>query len=325
MVCSEVRKDKDDQNIFDVIIIGGGPAGCSAALYTARFKLKTIVIDKNPNAGALGLTSRIENYPGVPGPISGLELLNIMREQAQGFGAKFVHEQVMGVDFSKDIKEVYTPDNTYSGKTVIIATGSMGRKASLKGEESLIGKGISYCATCDAFFYKEKDVAMVGNLKEILEELDVVTRFARKVYLVTSAKSLTPEEEKIIKEHPNVELSLDSRMIEALGDFTMEGIKIVNSAGEKRDLNVSGAFMFLHGNQPIVDFLYEAVEISDNGCIKVNRDDMSTSVKGVYAIGDVNCRLFRQVVLATGEGCRAALSIDRFINERKQARFQWSK
>ncbi|MHC1591658.1 MAG: NAD(P)/FAD-dependent oxidoreductase, partial [Candidatus Helarchaeales archaeon] len=138
MMNDEKQKKKDENDIRDVIIIGGGPAGCSAAIYTARADLSTLVIDKNPSAGALGSTSKIENYPGIPGPISGLEVLNIMKKQAESFGAIFVQEQVFGVDFSKEIKEVFTPDNSYKGRTVIIATGSMGRKASIKGEEKLI-------------------------------------------------------------------------------------------------------------------------------------------------------------------------------------------
>jgi thioredoxin reductase (NADPH) len=305
---------------YDVIIIGGGPAGLSAALYAARSQLKTIVLDKNPTAGALGSTDNIENYPGVPQKMKGSELLSMFREQAQKFGASIEQAQVMGVNFEKDIKEVMTSDKMYSGKTVIIATGSMGRKSTIKGEAEFTGRGVSYCAACDAPFFTGMDVAVIGDIDEILEEIDSIAKFARTIYVIPR-KRVTPEQDEILNiPHTKV---MNCRVTEIVGTKTVEGIRIT-AEKEEQILNVSGAFIFLHGTNPITDFLYSAVDITDQGCIKVNKEDMSTSVEGVYAVGDVTCRKFRQVVIAAAEGCIAALSADKYINKRKQVRPQWS-
>ncbi|MBU7018804.1 MAG: FAD-dependent oxidoreductase [Theionarchaea archaeon] len=305
---------------FDVIIIGGGPAGLSAALYAARSQLKTIVLDKNPTAGALGSTDKIENYPGIPERMKGSELLSMFREQAQKFGASVKQAQVVGVNFEKDIKEVITSDRTYSGKTVIIATGSMGRNPTIKGEAEFTGRGVSYCAACDAPFFAGKDVAVIGDIDEILEEINLIAKFARTIYVIPR-KKVTLEQNEILN-IPHVEV-MYCRVIEIVGTNTVEGIRIM---AEKKEqiLNVSGAFIFLHGANPITGFLYNAVDITDQGCIKVNKEDMSSSVEGVYAVGDVTCKKFRQVVIAASEGCIAALSADKYINRRKQVRPQWS-
>ena len=292
----------------------------SAALYAARSKLKTVVLDKNPTAGALGSTDKIENYPGIPERMKGSELLSMFREQAQKFGALIEQTQVMGVNFGKDIKEVMTSNKTYYGKTVIIATGSMGRNPSIKGEAEFTGKGVSYCAACDAPFFTGMDVAVIGDINEILEEIDSIAKFARTIYVIPR-KRVTREQDEILN-IPHLEV-MNCCVTEIVGTRTVEGIRIMKEK-EEQILNVSGAFIFLHGRNPITDFLYGAVDITDQGCIKVNKDDMSTSVEGVYAVGDVTCKEFRQVVIAAAEGCIAALSADRYINKRKQVRPQWS-
>ncbi len=310
----------DSSEEYDVIIIGGGPAGLSAALYAARSQLKTVVLDKNPTAGALGSTDKIENYPGIIERMKGSELLSMFREQAQKFGAFIEQAQVMGVNFEKDIKEVMTVDKIYSGKTVIIATGSMGRTPTIKGEAEFTGRGVSYCAACDAPFFTGMDVAVIGDIDEILEEINSIAKFARTIYVIPH-KKVTREQDEILN-IPHIRV-MNCRVTEIVGTNTVEGIKITTEKGEQI-LSVSGAFIFLHGRNPITDFLYGAVDSTDEGCIKVNKEDMSTSVEGVYAVGDVTCKKFRQVVIAAAEGCIAALSADKYINKRKQVRPQWS-
>ncbi|MGW8273303.1 MAG: NAD(P)/FAD-dependent oxidoreductase, partial [Thermodesulfovibrionales bacterium] len=182
---------------YDVIIIGGGPAGLSAAQYCARADLKTVVLDKSPTAGALAYASRIENYPGLATPLSGKELLDIFRRQATEFGAEYVETQVVGAKLAEEVKEIYTIDSTYSSKAVIIATGSMGRKPTIQGEKDFLGRGVSYCAICDAAFYRGKTVCVIGESEEALKEAAVLARFAARVQLIAPGKEL-----KADKDHP---------------------------------------------------------------------------------------------------------------------------
>jgi len=208
------------ENSYDVIIIGGGPAGSACALYTARAKLSTLIIDRSVNAGALALASKIANYPGVRGNIPGINLLEIMRAQAADFGAEFVKSTVVGVDFRTEPKVIYTPEETYTGKAVVIATGSMGRKDRLPGEEEFMGKGVSYCATCDAAFFADQDVAVVGDTDIAIEECLFLTRFARMVHLIVPRPELKGWSELIdsVKENPKVKIHLrpDSMKLWAL-------------------------------------------------------------------------------------------------------------
>ena len=307
---------------YDVVIIGGGPAGLSAALYAARAQLTTVVLDKNPTAGALSTADKIENYPGVPQKMTGLELLSLFQSQAQAFGAKIVQTPVVGVQFDEDLKQVMTPLDVYHSKTVVIATGSMGRKPTIKGEKEFLGRGVSYCAVCDAPFFRDKSVAVVGDFKEILDEVDPIAKVVRKVYLILRGK-LTSEQIQIFRDISKADLLLDNRIVQILGDKTVTGVLVTDPEGNERTLDVSGVFIYLHGNQPITDFLYNAVELTADGCIKTNQEDMSTSAEGVFAAGDVTCKKFRQVTIAAAEGCIAALSADKYINRRKRLKPQW--
>jgi thioredoxin reductase (NADPH) len=314
-----------EEDIYDVVIIGGGPGGLSAAMYAARSNLRTVVLDKNPTAGALGRTDKIENYPGQHGPMGGPELLELFQKQAEGFGAKLVQSQVFLVDLEKNPKEVTAADGTYLGKTVIIATGSMGRKPSIKGEADRIGKGVSYCVTCDAAFFKNRDAAMIGEVEVVLEELHVLAGYARKVYVISPSKALTDEQSKVLEEWSNVEVLLDHRVLEITGEPIVKSLRISDGDDNEREIEVSGVFMMLTGAQPIIDFLHDALETTEDGAIKVDKEDMSTSIEGVFAIGDVASRKYRQVVIAAADGCIAALSADKYIHKRKRARYQWAK
>ncbi|UCH88258.1 MAG: FAD-dependent oxidoreductase [Thermoplasmata archaeon] len=309
--------------VYDVIVVGGGPGGLSAALYAARADLKTLVIDKNPLAGALGKADKIANYPGVPGAVSGQELLANIKKQAESFGAEFIQTPAVGVNFSEDAKEVMTNEGAYKGKTVIIATGSMGRKPSIPGEADYIGRGVSYCATCDVPFFRDRDVAVVGAVEVMADELDAIAKFAKNIYIVTRTKELSPEHAAIIMDNPKFKLMQSYNCTEIWGEDTVTGIKVADSEGNQCDLEVAGVFMYLTGAKPIVDFLLGALELNSEGCIKINIEDMSTSVPGVFAVGDVTCKQIRQVVVATAEGCIAALSAEKYINARNRVKPQW--
>jgi len=307
--------------IYDVIIIGGGPAGLTAAQYAARANLKTIVIDKSPTAGALAFTNKIENYPGLAKPMSGKELLDIFRTQAINFGAEYIEEQVVGVKLEGEIKEAYTINNTYKGKTIIVATGAMGRKPSIKGEKEFIGRGVSYCAICDAAFYRDLTVSVIGNSDEAMKEADILTRFAKKVYIITPSKK--PAVGNLLLSTGKVEVITNHRVISIEGTDIVKRIRIQEiETGIEQDIDTDGVFIYLHGNKPIVDFLNYALELSDDECIVANKM-METSIPGVFTAGDVTCIEVRQVVVASAYGCIAALSAEKYIQHRKRRRYDW--
>ncbi|MEW6417809.1 MAG: FAD-dependent oxidoreductase [Nitrospirota bacterium] len=310
-------------DIYDVIIIGGGPAGLTAALYTSRSKLKTVILDKSATAGALAYSNKIENYPGLTKPVSGKELLDVMRRQAVGFGAEYMEAQVVGVNLSGDIKEVITMDKTFSGKTIIIATGSMGRKPSIKGEGEFLGKGVSYCAICDAAFFKGKIVCVVGNSEEAVKEAGVLARFADTVYLISPTQKLKVGDHHDLKE-PNIKVLLSHIVTTIEGSDIVEKIKMVNADKKEVELKLSGVFVYLHGNKPITEFIFDVLDRGKDGCIQVN-PMMETSIPGVFAAGDVTCTGVRQVVVATSQGCIAALYAEKYIFQRNRHRIDWGE
>lgn len=310
-------------NLYDVIIIGGGPAGLTAAQYASRARLKTVVLDKSVTAGALAYSSKIENYPGLTKPVSGKELLDIFRNQAISFGAEYVETQVVGVNLSGDVKEVITMERTYTGKAVIIATGSMGRKPSIKGEAEFLGKGVSYCATCDAAFFKGRTVCVIGNSEEAVKEAGVLTRFAETVYLISPTPKLK------VADHPvlnalNLKVLSGYSVTAIEGSDIVEKIRMIDSKHKESELELSGVFIYLYGSKPIIDFLAGAIETTEDGCIQVNRM-MEASISGVFAAGDVTCTEVRQVVVAASHGCIAALSAEKYISQRKRHRLDWGR
>lgn len=312
----------EEGTCYDVIIIGGGPGGLTAGQYSARGKLKTVILDKSPFSGALAYTNRIENYPGLK-PMPGIELLNILRDQAIDFGAEYLERQVIGVDLKGDPKKVFTTTGSYAGKVVIIATGSMGRRPTLKGEAEFLGKGISYCASCDAAFFGGKVAAIIGSSIEALEEADAISKYARKVYIITPHKKLPQSEEnQPILINKKVEVLTGTTLKIIYGDEVVKGITIRDSFGKDNNLEVDGVFIYLHGTKPITDFLADSLYIAENGCIEVDRE-MRTSIDGVFAAGDVICKRVRQAVISAAEGCIAALSAERYLYHKKGMVFDW--
>ena len=306
---------QEETQIYDVMIIGGGPAGLTAGQYASRAKLKAVILDKSATAGALAYSSKIENYPGLTKPVPGKELLDIMRRQAIGFGTEHAEVQVVGVNLTEETKEIMTMDKTYKGKTVIIATGSMGRKPSIKGEGDFLGRGVSYCAICDAAFFKGKIVCVIGSSEEAVKEAGILTRFAETVYLISPAQKLPVDDHPVLKE-PNLKVLLGHTVTSVEGGDMVEKIHMIDPDKKEVELDVTGVFVYLHGNKPIVDFLLGAIETGEDGCIPVNAM-METSLPGVFAAGDVTCSEVRQVVVAASQGCLAALAAEKYLYKRK--------
>ena len=312
-----------EEAVYDVVIIGGGPAGLTAAQYASRARLKTIILDKSATAGALAYSSRIENYPGLTKPLPGKELLDIMREQAIGFGAEYAEAQIVGVNLSGEMKEAITMNMQISGKTMIIATGSMGRKPGIKGEGEFLGKGVSYCAICDAAFYRGFKVCVIGNSEEAVKEAGVLARFAETVYLISPTPKLHVDDHPVFKE-PNVKVLAGYTVTSIEGKELVERIKMTNPEKKEAELELAGVFVYLYGNKPVVDFLYNAIETNEDGCIPVNAM-METSVPGVFAAGDVTCTEVRQVVVAASQGCLAALAAEKYLYKRTRYKMDWGK
>jgi thioredoxin reductase (NADPH) len=313
------------EELYDVIIIGGGPAGLSAAQYASRANLKTVVLDKSSTAGALAYTSKIENYPGLIEPVSGKELLDIFRNQAVKFGAEYIQAQVVGVKFDGEKKEVYSMDRAYHGKTVIVATGSMGRKPGISGEEKFLGRGVSYCAICDAAFFRDQVVCVLGDSEEAVKEAGLLAEFAKTVYLIAPSGELKVEADHPVLASPKVDVLKNQRVTSIEGSDVVTSIKLKDvTTGDEQELPMDGVFVYLYGTQPVVDFLDTAVPLGEKTCIMTHRM-METSIPGVYAAGDVTCAEVRQVVISAAYGCIAALSAEKYIHHRKRTRFDWAK
>ena len=314
-----------EQEKYDVVIIGGGPAGCSCALYAARSNLSTIILDKNPAVGALAITHKIANYPGVAGEASGEELLLTMRGQAISYGAGYRQVQVYGISMSDSEKTVYTPEGTFVGNALVLATGAMGRSSTLPGENQFLGKGVSYCATCDGAFYKEQEVAVYGSNQEAIDEALVLTKFASKVHWITNSKpSMNSPEVNMLLGSNNVKHWKRTRLTSVQGDDQGVNSVKVQAFGDnqEQEILVQGAFIYSTGSLPITDYLQEQIPFKANGGVRVN-SDMMTDIEGVWAIGDIRNTPFKQAVVACSDGCIAAMAIDKYLNQRKDIRVDW--
>ena len=315
----------DAETVYDVLIIGGGPAGATAAVYAARADRSTRVIDKGITAGALGMTSKISNFPGFVEPLTGSALVSTIRSQAESFGAVFVDDKITATKLDGEIKTLWGGKAAYRAKTVIIATGSMGRSQSIPGEEALTGRGVSYCATCDGFFFQDQTVAVAGNTDEAAEEALFLTRFARKVFLLVPTEDLRISDAfaQDLEAHPAVEVRRASRLTEILGESTVTGVRIAPLGDEPETLEVSGVFIYLQGGKPIIEFLGGQLPVTPEGCLAIDAT-FQTGMPGVFAAGDVLCKHLKQAVIASAEGASAAVAADRFLAGRAKLRPDWS-
>ena len=304
-------------NVYDVLIIGGGPAGYTAALYATRAGLDTAILERMSPGGQMGLTDIIDNYPGFPEGVDGLTLGMNMQMQAERFGAKSIYEDVTEVDFTDPaVKVVKTAFNTYSARTVVIATGATPRELGLPNEAALTGKGVHYCAHCDGRFYKGKTVAVVGGGNSAVSDALYLSRVTDKVYVIHRRDTLRATKiyhEPLMKAE-NVEFVWDSAVTEILSDGRVTGVKVQNlKDGSERRLDFSGLFVSI-GRKPATDFLRGAVALDSYGYI-VADETTRTSVPGVFAVGDVRTKALRQVVTAVADGATAIHYAEEYLNE----------
>jgi len=303
-----------------VAILGSGPAGLTAALYAARAELKPLVVSGVPAGGQLLITTDVENYPGFPEGIQGPELIDRMRRQAERFGAEFVDDNVTRVDFSRRpfVLETGTK-GTVLADAVIVATGANARWLDLPSENRLKGHGVSACATCDGFFFKGKELAVVGGGDTAMEEALFLTNFATHVTIVhrRDAFRASPIMLERARSHPKVSFLLDSVVVEVLGRETVEGIRVKNvRSGAERDLPVGGLFVAI-GHVPATEVFRGTLELDPEGYLRLHQETR-TSVEGVFAAGDVHDRRYRQAVTAAGAGCRAAIDVERWLAEHER-------
>lgn len=300
---------------FDLVIIGGGPAGLTAGLYATRARINTIMLEKVVPGGQVLTTDWIENYPGFPEGIAGGDLVAKLTEQAKRFDLSIDNGNVVSLDFSSDIKKIELSDKTVTAKAVIIATGASPRKLSVPGEERFIGKGVSFCGTCDAPFFKDRVVAAVGGGDTAVQESLYLTKFAKKVYLIHRRDELRAT--KILQErafaNDKIEFVWDSVVTDIEGGLmNVEKVALKNvKTDETRRIDVDGCFVWV-GIHPSTEFIKGAVKVDESGFI-ITGGNMETSVPGVFAAGDVRNTPLRQIVTAAGDGAIAAFSAEHYI------------
>ena len=311
--------------VYDFVTIGAGPAGASAAVYASRARLKTLIIDKAPASGTLAITHKIANYPGVPEELTGQELLRKMHVQAHNFGTTFVRSNVLSVDFSnEEIKLLELPEGMIKAKSIFIAVGAKAPGSKIKGEEEYTGRGVSYCSTCDAAFFKDRIVGVVGDTEEAVHETQALAKFAIEVMLFVPTNKLkgeakTDELEKL----DNVKIYWNHRLKEIIGDKKVEKLIIRDADKNEGEWPVDGVFLYLAGLKPGTDFLKDSVNRDDEGYVIVD-DALRTSVDGVFAGGDARRTLIKQAVISAADGCIAALGADQHVNKRKTMKAQYS-
>jgi len=302
----------------NVIIIGSGPSGYTAAVYAARASLQPLVLEGSVTAGgALMNTTEVENFPGFRDGIMGPALMDEMRAQAERFGAELVADDAIEVDLTGDVKVVKTATDTYTARAVILATGSGYRKLGLPREEELSGRGVSWCATCDGFFFRDQHIAVVGGGDSAVEEATFLTRFGTKVSLIVRRDELRAS--KIMQERafadPKLDIVWNSVVEEINGEDRLESVTLRDTVtGETRDLDATGLFIAI-GHDPRSELLHGQVDLDDNGYVLVEHPSTATNLPGVFAAGDLVDHHYRQAITAAGTGCAAALDAERFIAE----------
>ena len=304
-------------DVRNVIIIGSGPAGYTAAVYAARAQLNPLVFEGAVTAGgALMNTTEVENYPGFAEGIMGPQLMEEMRKQAERFGAELITDDVTDVKLDGEVKQVTDGSgNTYSARAVILAMGSGYRELGLENEKRLSGHGVSWCATCDGFFFRDQEIAVVGGGDTAAEEATFLTRFAKKVYLIHRRDELRASKvmaERVLT-NEKIEPVWNSQVVDVLGESKVSGIVIEDTVtGERRELPVTGLFIAI-GHDPRSELVRGVVDVDDEGYVKVAAPSTRTNVDGVFACGDLVDHTYRQAITAAGTGCSAALDAERFL------------
>jgi thioredoxin reductase (NADPH) len=305
--------------VRDVIIIGSGPAGYTAALYAARARLNPLVFEGSvTSGGALMNTTDVENFPGFPDGVLGPDLMDSLRKQAERFGAELLTDDVTEVDLSASPKVVKAGSDTFLARSVIIATGSSYRELGIPGEKRLSGHGVSWCATCDGFFFRDQDIAVVGGGDSALEEATFLTRFARSVTVVHRRDALRASAimQDRARANPKIRFAWDSVVTEVVGEDRVAGIKLRNvKTGEEPFLEVSGIFVAI-GHDPRSELFTGQLDKDEEGYLIVDQPSTRTKIPGVFAAGDVVDHTYRQAVTAAGSGCAAALDAERWLADQ---------
>lgn len=302
----------------DLIIIGAGPAGLTAGLYAARARLKTLLLEKLSPGGQVLMTDWVENYPGFPDGISGFDLVDKMRRQAEKFDLVIENQEVSRLELSPEKKVVVTDKGNLETRALILTSGATPRKLGIEGEELLIGKGVSYCATCDAPFYRDQEVALIGGGDTAVEEAIFLTRFAAKVHLIHRRDELRAT--KLLRERvmalDQVNIVWDTVPTRIVGDTEVKGVDLKNvKTGKTSHLPVQGVFVFV-GYIPNTELVKGQLELDKLGFVVTN-NDMQTSVPGVFAAGDIRSKILRQIATAVGEGATAVFAAERYLESLK--------
>lgn len=301
---------------YDVIIIGGGPAGMTAGLYASRARLRTLLIENGLFGGQMTTTELIENYPGFPQGVSGEELSRLMEEQAKRFGMEAISDEVTEVSLEKDLKRVKTYEGEFFCRALIICTGTEYRKLGVPGEEKFKGRGISYCATCDGAFFRDSRIIVVGGGDSALTEALFLTKFVSELTIIHRRDALRAT--KIYQErtlnHPKIKFLWNSVVQEIKGDSVVRSVVVKNvKSGEVKEVETEGAFLFI-GLTPRTHFLKELVQIDESGYIITN-ENCETSIKGIFAAGDCRKKLLRQISTSIGDGATAAFAAEKYLEE----------
>lgn len=302
------------QHIFDMIIIGGGPAGYTAALYASRAGMDTLVVERLSPGGQMGLTDVIDNYPGFDEGVDGFDLGMKMQTQAERFGAKTEYAEVIKVDFSQEIKKIYTSSGELLSKTVVIATGANPRTAGLEKEENFTGRGVHYCAHCDGRFYKDKTVVVLGGGNSAVEDALYLSRVTKKVYIVHRRDTFRATDiyVKNLTKAENVEIVFNNTVQEIIADEKLTGVKIKNTnTSQTQIINCDGLFVSI-GRKPATGFLSDSVKLDNGGYILAD-ESTKTDVAGVFAVGDVRTKALRQIVTAVADGAVAVHFAEEFL------------
>jgi thioredoxin reductase (NADPH) len=307
---------KKGKKPFDLIIIGGGPAGLTAGIYAKRAKIDVLLIEKALPGGAITSTELVENYPGFPDGISGIDLGQRFEDQAKKLGLDIVFDKVTKIEIKGDIKEVFTDEQSYSCRSLIIAIGGEPKKLGVKGEDAWTGKGVSYCATCDGPFYKDKNIAVVGGGNAAIEEAIFLTKFAKLVTVIHRRNELRADKVLQDKARSNLKIffKLNAIVEEISGDNKVKSIKLKDVlTGKSSSMNIDGVFINI-GRKPNTDFIKGFIDLNDDGTIKTN-DKLETNVKGIFAAGDVRKKDLWQVVTSVADGAIAAHNAIKYLEQ----------